>query len=193
MLFRNHKRAFTLIELLVVIIIMAVMTCVVVPAYARFLQKARFDGVAQDIQDAFAFAKERAVANDTTVTLTFDPQSETFTVNVTPPPPPADQPTAMLIGSNGEEVSAAGSEAPMVVQLDPEYTITNFSTGGQAAVSGGGQNARQGNVAQINFLGDGTCDGASFSLSSSSGRTAQFILLPANGRLMIENSPAQNQ
>src|ERR1041385_4781425 len=140
-----QQRAFTLIELLVVIIILAVMTSVIVPAYSQFADKARFDATAVDIQDAFAHARERAVANDTVVTLSYDPQSETFVVTSTPPPPPTDQPTTMLIGPNGEPVNLSSMEAPLTTQLEPQYTITNFMTGQQASGTNTSEAPQQGN------------------------------------------------
>lgn len=192
MLSIRTKRAFTLIELLVVIIIIAVMTSILVPAYGRYLEKARFDSVIHEVQDAFAYAREKAVANDTTVMLSYDPQSETFIATVTPPPPPTDQPTALLTGPNGEAVTDTGVETPYTVQLDPQYTITNFTTGAQTSGNNAGPNTRQGNAPQINFKGDGTCDGAAFTLTSSAGRSASFTLLPASGRLIVENNQGQN-
>jgi len=66
-------------------------TAVVTPAYLKISSESAFDATTREIQDAFAHARERAVANDATVTLSFDPQSETLLVSVQPPAPPVDQ------------------------------------------------------------------------------------------------------
>src|SRR5689334_7855761 len=127
--FLPSRPGFTLIELLVVILIMAVMVSVVVPSYGRFLQKTRFDTTRMEIVDLLAWAREQAVSRDTTATLAFDPQSETFVVTVTPPPPQADMPVALTQTQQDQDVINALAVEPRAVHLQQEYAVTDFQSG----------------------------------------------------------------
>jgi prepilin-type N-terminal cleavage/methylation domain-containing protein len=192
MLYLRQNRAFTLIELLVVILLIAVMASVVVPSYSRFLAKSRFEGTTRDIQDLFAYAREKAITQDTTATLTYDPQSETFTVMVTPPPPQTDQPVALTTGDNQEAAMGAVQEPPRTVQLNPQFSIAQFASSENGSGSGA-PNGGQGNFTEIHFRGDGTSDGAEIALVSETGYSAKMILWPSTSRLTLEDDTAGNR
>ena len=175
-MFRSQRRSgFTLIELLVLIVIIAVMSSTIVPAYSRYLAHARFDGQVRSIQEIAAYAHEQAVATDSTVTMTYDPQSATFTV-VTPPVSHSDLPTALAgVDSSLNDISYP----PRRLQISPEYALRQ-SAG----------DSRSGSSTNIRFRGDGTCDGAMITLSSASGYTAQLTLQASTSRLLLQPDAA---
>jgi prepilin-type N-terminal cleavage/methylation domain-containing protein len=185
-----RMRAFTLIELLVVIIILAVMSAIVVPAYSRYLEKARFDSEIRHIQDVFAFARERAVARDTNVTLHFDRGSDTFSAAVDPPPLESDQPSVFQSAANGDALAGLGQDPPAIYPMGENYRVENFSVMGNAA--NGGSGSQPASQADIHFRGDGTTDGAVLDIISKEGYTAHLILWPATGRLTLEESAGQH-
>ena len=175
----HRTRAFTLIELLVVILIIAVMSAVVVPAFAGFYEKARFDAEIRRIQDYFALAREKAVKGDTTVTLHFERGIHEFSIVVDPPPPQTDMPTALFTAS-GTDLSPSQEVAPY--HISDEHQVENFRV---SAANGPAGITR----VDVHFHGDGTSDGAALSVLSRQGFTAHLILTPMNGRLAL-NMPA---
>lgn len=170
---RHRRAAFTLIELLVVIIIIAITSTVIVPAYARFWDKTRFDFALSSFQDMFAYAREQAILNDTTALLVYDPQSGMLTVAVQPTPPQADQPMAFDPASDTGAVSA-GVTAPRTFQLGEEFSLARFVTGGEAGTT-------------LRFRSDGTCEGAEALLISQTGYAAHLLVSPATGRVTVED------
>ena len=76
----RRKVAFTLIELLMIIIIIAVVSALVVPAYARYWSKAKFESSVHQIEEMLSDARDKAVELDTTTTVSFNKQSQTFMV-----------------------------------------------------------------------------------------------------------------
>ena len=171
------RRAFTLIELMVVILMIAVMAGVVVPAYNHYFAKARFENTARDVQDIFAFAREQAIARDTTVTVTYDPQNHAFVAQVAPSQPQTDLPVALASTVNPDGTTPQSGETQKAAQLDADVTVAAFTVSSSAsgAPSGGGN--------QLHFLPDGTVEGATLALTGSAGYTAQYHLWPATGRL----------
>jgi prepilin-type N-terminal cleavage/methylation domain-containing protein len=171
-----RRSGFTLIELLVIIIIISVVSSIVVPSYSRFMARANFDGATRNVRDLFAYAREQAVVNDTTVTVRFEPQSQTFAAIVTPPPPQADQPVAF--GAMNTNAAAAVSQTaaePVTVSLGGDFLVSNYQTGVQG--QGGGD---------LHFRGDGTCEGAQIMLVSSAGYQRQLTLWPDTGCITVE-------
>lgn len=170
---RRRLPGFTLIELLVVIIIIAITSTVIVPAYARFWDRTRFDFALSGFQDMFVYAREQAILNDTTALLAYDPQSGTLTVAVQPTLPQADQPLALSQASDLEAVSAA-APAPRTFQLGEEFALARFTTGGEAGTT-------------LRFRSDGTCEGAEALLISQAGYAAHLLVSPATGRVTVED------
>ena len=173
------RRAFTLIELMVVILMIAVMAGVIVPAYSHYYMKAQFDSTARQVQDIFAFAREQAIVRDTTVTVSYDPQTHAFTAQVAPPQTQTDLPVALAGAVNADGSTSQGGETQKSCRLDPDVNIGSFSVSSAASGTAGGPSG--GN--QLHFLGDGTVEGATLSITSGNGYAAQFQLWPATGRL----------
>ncbi len=183
------NKGFTLIEMVVVIIIVAVMTSIVVPAYARFYARASFDGQVRQVQDAFAYAREQALERDATVTLEFSPQTESFDITLQPPTPPTDQPTAYA-NANVDTSTFALSHT---VQLDSSvgvvgFTATDTSQGIVPGGSTGNANSNRG-ATTVSFRADGTSDGAQLTVvSAQNPYSAHLTLHPANARLTLDEN-----
>ena len=170
------RRAFTLIELLVVIFIIAVTSAIIVPAFAGFLDKARFDAEIRRLQDYFAVAREKAVKGDTTVTLHFEHSLHEFSISVDALPPQNDLPTVLLSAASADmnRNQDAGR-----YHIGDEYHVENF-----AVANSLGTGADAGTDAH--FHGDGTCDGADLTMVSRQGYTAHLTLSPMTGRLALD-------
>ncbi len=173
------KRAFTLIELLVVIVIIAVMAAAVLPAYGRFLDKTRFENEVREVRDLCAHARDRAVARDTIVSLSFDAATQAFAVIVPTLPPPSDQPVAF--GSTLEaQIAMNPTEPPRGYTLPSNVMVSDFMAGGTGGSTGRGTSA-------IRFRSDGGCDAAQFRLVSETGYIGQITLIPVTGQVKYED------
>jgi prepilin-type N-terminal cleavage/methylation domain-containing protein len=179
---RSATHAFTLIELLVVIIIIAVLASVVLPSYARFWSRTRFDGAARSVRDLLAYARERAIVNDTVTSVTFDTRNQAFQAEVMPPPANQDQPVALGMAANADPATGQVQEAPRSYKLDAEFAVTEFTLMGN---TGGTLGNRPTN--ELRFRGDGTCDGAQITLASESGYSLVLTVWPGTGRITVED------
>jgi|SRR5579871_3245113 len=184
-------RAFTLIELLVVILIIAVMAGTVVPAYARFLEKSRFQTQVRYVQDLFAFAREQAVQKDTTVTVDYDPRNAMFVATVTPPAPTTDQPSAFAAMNGGDTSQETEIIPPHVTRLGEEYAVASFKVGTSGVTQGANGNSKGGSSTELHFLSDGTVEGADLVIASNKGYLAHLVLWPSTGRLTLEEEAQQ--
>jgi prepilin-type N-terminal cleavage/methylation domain-containing protein len=191
-----YRRGFTLIELLIVILIIAVMAAVVVPSYLRFLGHARFRTKVRAVQDLFAYAREQAVLIGAPVTLSYDKQSESFTVTLPTPPAEADQPVALSGSDAGEDANAQASPAtpPRTISLDADQSIGNYSLSASplttaspnATVPGSNSSSGQSGPNDLHFQGDGTVEGLEMLITQSDGAHAQLTLSPATARLTLD-------
>jgi prepilin-type N-terminal cleavage/methylation domain-containing protein len=184
-----RARGFTLIELTVVIIIIAVMSVGIVPAYQRLLGHVAFDSMAGDIESLFSEARTRAVTDGTEVDVIFNQQAETFVLVEQPPMSTADKPVALQtntpVSSQFSSQSSGSSQAPItarVVHLGQNYAVPMFTPG---SGTGGATSSSSANTVPntVRFRYDGTCDGAQLTLLGSAGYSAQYVLLPATGRM----------
>ena len=191
----NIKHGFTLIEMVVVIIIVAVVSAILVPAYSHFYAKARFDGNVRDVLDVFAYAREQAIEKDAPATLTFDPQSESFSVSVTPLPPPVDQPSTFPdVRADNNMLSQTH-----VARLEPfmgvvGFNATDTSQGSTGSTGSNGMAANR-SASSVHFRPDGTSDGAEMTLvGADSGYSAHLLLSPGTGRMQIvDDAEAQGR
>jgi len=192
----TRKRGFTLIELLIVILIIAIMAAVVVPSYVRFLGHARFRSKVRQVQDLFAYAREQALLLDAPVTLSYNKQSESFTVTLPTPPKQIDEPAA-LSGSEAGESSASqngSAQPPRTVQLDPNQNISQYSLSASPLATASpnatvpGVNSSSGNSGpnDLHFQGDGTVEGLNMAITQADGAHAQLVLSPATARLTLD-------
>jgi prepilin-type N-terminal cleavage/methylation domain-containing protein len=177
----TRPRGFTLIELLTVIIIIAVMSVGIVPAYQRFVGRVSFDSMAGDIESLFAEAHSRAMADGTEVDVTFDRGSQTLLLMEQQPPLTSmDQPVALATSTpqTGMQQTMQSPTVGKIVHLGQNYRLSQFTPG-----SGTAATATPGTSNMVRFQDDGTCDGAQLALISAEGYSAQYILLPATGRM----------
>jgi len=184
----TRRRGFTLIEMIVVVIIVAVMASVLVPAYSKFYARQRFDSSVQDVQGAFAYARELSLQLDAPVTLNFDPQSETFAVDGSQLAPPVDQPSNFPdVTSNNATLSQTH-----VVPLDPGVRIVGFSTTDDSLDSVSGPNAQPTagggrGATSVHFRPDGTSDGAELTVVDPvNGYSVHLTLQPATSRMLAD-------
>ncbi len=188
-----RRRGFTLIELLIVILIIAVMAAVVVPSYLNFLGHARFRRKVREVQDLFAYAREQAVLLGAPVTLSYDKQSESFTVTLPTPPAQTDEPVALSGSEAGEDANAA-STPPRTVQLDHDQSVGNYTLSASPLATASpnatvpGSNSTSGNAGpnDLHFQSDGTVEGLQMVISQSDGAHAQLVLSPATARLTLD-------
>lgn len=174
---RVFSRAFTLIELLIVILILAVMGAIVTPRYSRYLEKAKFEAQLREVMDLFAFAHEKAISTDSLVTLSFDPSNETFRVKASPSPPNNNQPVSFSDNQSGQQEASASQSVNAGLQLSDEFRVAGLRTG---------SNTGGGGAQELHFLGDGTVEQASLTLTAKTGDAAKLSLSPATGRLVRE-------
>ncbi len=131
------------------------------------------------MRDLLTYAREQAIANDTTATVTFDPQQGALAVTVAPPPPPTDQPVALGGAGALDAVAAAPSApAPRGLALREELAIARL-------VTGEGTNGMA-----LHFHGDGSNEGAVVTVVSQSGYMANVVVAPSTGRVTVDDSAA---
>lgn len=177
------RRAFTLIELMVVILMIAVMAGVVVPAYNHFYRKSQFENTARQVQDIFAFAREQAIVKDTTVTVTYDAQNHAFQAQVAPPQTQTDLPVALAGTVSQDGTTAQSGETQKEFTLDSDVNVASFSVSSSPSTAAQSSSGGQGGGSQLHFLPDGTVEGATLSMTSTDGYSAQYQLWPATGRI----------
>jgi prepilin-type N-terminal cleavage/methylation domain-containing protein len=182
-----QKPGFTLIEILIVIVIIAVMSAVVVPAYVRYLGHVRFQAKVKQVQDLFAYAREQAIALDTTVTLKYDKGSARFTVELPDSSPSNDQPSAFSNGTQVQDAHGQAAPPPRVVQLDPEQSVSNYIVSqGTNSTSTSANSTVQSGQNELHFQGDGTVETLDMSIAQSDGKKAHLQLWPATGKLTLD-------
>ena len=177
------RRAFTLIELMVVILMVAVMASIVVPAYNRYYAKSQFENTARQVQDIFAFAREQAITRDTTVTVTYDPQNHAFQAQVAQAQPQTDLPVALSGTVNSDGTSTQSGETQKSARLGADVNVASFSVSSNPNANASAPTTGTGSSNQLNFLPDGTVEGATLEITSADGYSAQYQLWPATGRL----------
>lgn len=169
----RRTKGFTIIEILVVILIIALVTSVAVPAYGRFHERALFQSFTMDVQDAFAYAREQAIARDTTCKVVFDTQAHQITTVVTPETqhasPQQNQPG--LQGAPDPDSQRDPVPPPRILHM-PEFVVV------QAA-----------GKSSVQYNPDGTCEGAAVAIQAGAYH-AQLVVLPGNGRATLVEDQA---
>lgn len=93
------RRAFTFVELLIVLVIVGMLAGIAAPRYANFLAREHVEAAAHRIATDIALAQRRAKFSSTSMTLTFDPASECYTlIGVQHPDHPSQPYTVDLNG-----------------------------------------------------------------------------------------------
>ena len=175
-----HRSAFTLIEMLVLIIIMVVLSAAVVPVYSRLRDRSAFDAYMGDLTGFFTQMRAIAVEEGCNVTVTFDPQSESFRATAETGDMSGDMPTSFEDSGEG-----APGMFERVFTLPGDFAITDLEVFGpevyaNASTAGGGT--------VIVFREDGTCDGLRFTVVRDTGAGATVTVWPSTGLVEIESA-----
>ncbi|CEK14835.1 pilus assembly FimT family protein [Chthonomonas calidirosea] len=180
---KRGKRGFTLIELLTVILIIAIAAGIVVPAYDRFYAKRQFNEKVGEVESLFNEAHRQAIALDETVTVQWDPAHNAFLLLVPLQPPPTDTPVALQ-----QDVTSQPMPQSQPVELGDDVRVLSFTPIQPSVTSGS-----LGGMTQVNFYGDGTCDGAQISLVSAQGYETDLLLQPATSQIESPNVSSETQ
>ena len=78
----NQQSGFTLIELMVVVAIFAILTAIAVPFFIGKMPARRLEAAASDVNAAIRVARLNAVKKNTTATLQFDVDAESYVITV---------------------------------------------------------------------------------------------------------------
>lgn len=186
------RSAFTLIELVVVIIIIAVASAVLTPAYSRYLSHAQFDEKAEQVRNLFAWARQQALETGTQCTISLDDGGRSITATSQPGSQISDLPAvdANTTGSASALNQQTQTLPPVKrsVDLSKGYTMPQFMVEQESQFvsqppSNGGP-PQTSSASQIAFYTDGTSDYATVSLSGASGFRSQWTLWPPTGELL---------
>ncbi len=180
---RAQVQGFTLIELVVIIVIIATVASIVVPSYSHFWERTRFQGVVRDITELFADARERAVNKDTTVSVHFDTQMQTFVLETNPLQPQKELPVAFTSGEDTTLQDKATPGSKRGYQLREGTVITAFSLGNSGAVTSSAGNLT---AESLHFHSDGTNEGARVSIINENGYAATIKVFPTTGQIITE-------
>jgi type IV fimbrial biogenesis protein FimT len=74
----QEKRGFTTVEILVVLAIVAILIRIAVPAFSTWLPSQRLTSAAQQIAIDLQFARMKAIAQNTSYTVTFNTTTSTY-------------------------------------------------------------------------------------------------------------------
>lgn len=179
---RISRRGFTLIEMIVLIMIMAVVSSIAVPTYARFHAKAKFDHTVQELVGSFAWARDTAIQTGSDATVRYDPQTGVFAITVDQPSVTMDAPAAL---QSAQDVIQT-ADFNHVTVLGEDVIVTDIAVGGQSQNNqGGGQTRTQ--AGEFSFHEDGSCDGARMVVRSQDGYSSLIEVLPLTGSAVVSD------
>jgi len=75
-----NKHGFTLIELLVTMVVLAIVTAITIPVFARWLPNYRLRAAARDVYSSMQLAKMGAMRNNSDWAIVFDPVANRYLV-----------------------------------------------------------------------------------------------------------------
>jgi prepilin-type N-terminal cleavage/methylation domain-containing protein len=176
---RLRQRAFTLIEMLVLIIIMAVLSSVVVPAYSRLRDQSAFDAHIGDLVGFLAQMRSLAVEQGCDVELTFDAQSESFRARAETGDLSGDLPTVMA-----GTLEATPTALERTFTFPEDFAVADFQVFGPEVYLNAAASAQQ---ATIRFHEDGTSDGMRFVVQRATGQSATITVWPSTGLAEVES------
>lgn len=170
------------------IIIIAVMSGVMVPSYARFHSHAQFEQRVRNVLDLFSWARETAVQTSSNVTVRYDSQTAMFTVQIEQPETTSDLPTAL----QDPEEGAVVAPQPRILSLGEDMQVAGFQTepSAQSALNNS-SSPLAGAQQEVLFTDDGTSNRARLTLVSIEGYQETIDILPTTGRAILRNENDQ--
>lgn len=168
--------------MIVLIIIIAVISSVAVPAYARYHAWAGFQRSVRETTALLAEARDRAVQASADCRVRFDAQTETFMVTVETLDSNADLPTAL------QESPDAAPPEPRLFRLGEDIAVADFQVYRPSSASASGPGSA---AIEFHFYEDGRSDGARFALLSQDGYRALVEVSPATGRVTVRDENEQ--
>ncbi len=109
---------FTLIELTCVLLIIALFSVVAIPMFASALARRRVESAATRVAEDLNRARDYARTTSTAQTVTFDPNSNSYTISPMPDPAHPNQNYTVLLGQdpyNTDIVAADFGNDPILV------------------------------------------------------------------------------
>jgi Tfp pilus assembly protein FimT len=173
---RDSIRAFTLIEMLVLIIIIAIISAIAVPAYARFLVQARFQNSVENTVSLLTWARDAAVQASSDSVVRFDSQTESFQVTVEAQSAPIDLPSAM---QETQETTPASTSRGY--KLGEDIAVTNFAVYDNGTDTSGGNTGAS--ATELRFHDDGSSNGGRLTMVSMDGYSTAIEIAPVTGRV----------
>jgi len=76
----RKKSGFTIIELMVIIAIISILATVAIPNFFQWRPKRQLSAAAKDVFSVMQYARSRALKDNVSVVLEFDPANEEYTV-----------------------------------------------------------------------------------------------------------------
>jgi prepilin-type N-terminal cleavage/methylation domain-containing protein len=171
------RGGFTLIEMLVIIIIIAVMSSLIVPEYRHFADHQSYLSSEALVRDALLQAREMAIDRDTTVTLSYNSGANAITLSADAVTTPTDAPSSVSSDNTAtQQANSAANPQDQTIPLGGDIAIAGMKTSQQAAGIPNSSQQGQSTATQIQFRGDGTCDGATLTVISPLGYSTQVML-----------------
>jgi type II secretory pathway pseudopilin PulG len=169
--------------MLVLIVIMAVLSTVVVPAFSRLRDRAVFETHVGRVTSFLTQARAQAIELGTEVEVRFDPQTETFSARADSAVAGEDLPTALA-----NIPDAATTVYDQTLALPEDYRILEVEVFGPDALAG---ELASGRETVLYFREDGTCDGLRFTVLRENRYAVVVTLWPATASVDVE--PAANR
>ncbi len=201
-----RRFGFTLIEMVVTITILVIFSALVVPEVAKLQQRNVVENFFPNLQSAFIYARNQAVAQNTITVAQFDPSSNSFVVSddsaLDPLMPgqgqsnPDTGPVQPQTGANSAPVqdpfnqaSQPGMEAPptpvasgsisKTVPMPPDYQPSQWQLNGQQVDQ---------TTWDVRFYPDGTSDQAT--LTFDYGSFQKTLMVNQQGQTVLIDGPA---
>ncbi len=171
---KYRLRGFTFVEMTVLIIIIAVLSSMVVPAYTRFLARAEFDKTVQQVLGFLSAARGAAISSGSDCTVAYDPGQGAFIASGGIAVRDTDVPVA--IEEKGTSLAGVAVE-PLF--LNPDVAEADLQAGGGQ----GGAGSTRNDLPRIVFHEDGSSNGAQITIAAASGYGVRMLVIPATGRV----------
>ncbi len=166
------------------IVIIAIASAIIAPAYFRLFSESSFDGSVSRLEAFLATAHRQAVALDEDVQVTYDVSSHSFVMETPLPPPVYDIPQALA-----NDPAAAPTSSPNQNQnqtrgftMPTDIRVVDMETTGSSSMV---NSSNTGNV--IRFHGDGTSSSSIILLGDDHNHSAALQIVPASGSVRRTN------